>query len=79
MSRVFVYFKVGSYEYIMEDRTEVQLGLEQERNAYGILVGNPLRQSPLRRCGRRWEDDIKTDVNKINHYVNEIEISFSRV
>jgi len=23
MSRVCVYFKVGSYEYIMEDRTEV--------------------------------------------------------
>jgi ribosome biogenesis protein Nip4 len=35
------------------------------RGAYNILVGRPEGRRPLRRPGRRWEDNIKMDLRKI--------------
>jgi hypothetical protein len=37
----------------------------EKRNAYRILVGKPEGKRPLRRPGRRWEDNIKMDVREI--------------
>jgi hypothetical protein len=39
--------------------------MEQNRNAYRILVGMPERKRPLGRPGRRWEDNIKLDLREI--------------
>jgi hypothetical protein len=36
--------------------------MEKMRNACNILVGEPEGKSPLRRLGRRWEDNIRTDL-----------------
>ena len=33
--------------------------------AYRVLVGNPERQRPLGRPGRRWEDNIKMDLQEV--------------
>jgi hypothetical protein len=35
------------------------------RNAYRILVGKPEEKRPLGRPRRRWEDNIRMDLNKI--------------
>jgi len=32
---------------------------------YGVSVGRPERKRPLRRPGRRWEDNIKMDLREI--------------
>jgi hypothetical protein len=37
----------------------------QKRNAYSVLVGKPKRKTPLGIHRRRWEDNIKMDVYKI--------------
>jgi hypothetical protein len=34
----------------------------EKRGAYRILVGRPERRRPLGRPRRRWEDNIKTDL-----------------
>jgi hypothetical protein len=39
--------------------------MEEERNAYRILVGKPEEKSPLGRPRRRWVDNIKTDLRQI--------------
>jgi hypothetical protein len=35
------------------------------RDAYRILVGRPEGRRPLGRPRRRWEDDIKTDLQEV--------------
>ena len=35
------------------------------RGAYGVLVGKPERKRPLVRPMRRWNDDIKMDIQDI--------------
>jgi hypothetical protein len=37
----------------------------EKRNAYRKLVGTPEGKRPLRRPGRRWVNNIKMDVRKI--------------
>jgi hypothetical protein len=39
--------------------------LVEMRNAYKILVGKAEGKRPHRRCRRRWEDNIKTDLREI--------------
>ena len=39
--------------------------MEQSRNAYRVLVGNPEWKRPLGRPSRRWEDNIKTDLREV--------------
>jgi hypothetical protein len=39
--------------------------IEEKRNAYRILVGNPERKRPLGRPRRRWVDNIKMDLREI--------------
>jgi hypothetical protein len=36
--------------------------MEEKRNAYRILVGNPEGKRPLGRLRRRWVDNIKMDL-----------------
>jgi hypothetical protein len=35
------------------------------RNVYKILIGKPEGKRPLRRPGRRWEDNIRTDLSEL--------------
>jgi hypothetical protein len=35
------------------------------KNAYTILVKKPEGKRPLRRCRRRWEDNINMDLREI--------------
>ena len=35
------------------------------RSVYRVLVGKPDGKSPLGRPGRRWEDNIKTDLHEV--------------
>jgi hypothetical protein len=37
----------------------------EERGAYRILVGGPERMRPLGRPRRRWEDNIKMDLQEV--------------
>jgi len=39
--------------------------MEENRDAYRVLVGKPEGKSPLGRPGRKWEDDIKRDFQKV--------------
>jgi hypothetical protein len=39
--------------------------MEEKRNAYRILVGNPEGKRPLGRPRRRWVDNIKLDIREI--------------
>jgi hypothetical protein len=39
--------------------------LGENRDAYGILVGNPEGKRPLGRPRRRWVDSIKMDLREI--------------
>jgi hypothetical protein len=39
--------------------------LEEKRNAYRILMGNPEGKRPLGRPRHRWVDNIKMDLRKI--------------
>jgi hypothetical protein len=36
----------------------------EERNVYGVLVGQPEGKRPLERPRRRWEDGIKIDLRR---------------
>ena len=35
------------------------------RDVYRVLVGKPAGKRPLRRPRRRWEDNIKTDLQEV--------------
>jgi len=37
----------------------------ERRGLYRILVGKPERKRPLERPRRRWEDNIKMDLQKV--------------
>jgi hypothetical protein len=37
----------------------------EKRNAYRILVGKTEEKRPLGRTGRRWVDNIKTDLREM--------------
>jgi hypothetical protein len=37
----------------------------QSRGVYRVLVGNPERMRPLRRARRRWEDNMKLDLQEV--------------
>jgi hypothetical protein len=37
----------------------------EKRGIYRILVGKPERERPLGRPGRRWEDNIKMDIQEV--------------
>ena len=39
--------------------------LEERRGVYGVLVGKPEGKSPLGRPSRRWEDNIKMDLQEV--------------
>jgi hypothetical protein len=39
--------------------------MEEKRGAYRILVGKPEGRRPLGRPRRRWEDNIKTDLQEV--------------
>jgi hypothetical protein len=39
--------------------------MEEKRNAYRILVGNPEGKRPLGRSRRRWVDNIKMNLREI--------------
>ena len=38
---------------------------EERRGAYRVLVGKPEGKSPLGRPRRRWEDNIKMDLQEV--------------
>ena len=37
----------------------------ERRSVYRVLVGKPERKRPLGRPRRRWEDNIKTDLQEV--------------
>ena len=39
--------------------------MEEGRGVYRVLVGKPEGKRPLRRPGRRWEDNIKMDLQEV--------------
>ena len=39
------------------------------RGVYRVLVGKPERKRPLGRLRRRWEDNIKTDLQEVGYGV----------
>jgi hypothetical protein len=50
------------------------------RGVYGVLVGRPERNRPLRRPRRRWEDNIKMYLREIGTYgSNWIRLAQDRV
>jgi hypothetical protein len=40
-------------------------GDEKRKGVYRVLVGKPERQRPLGRLRRRWEDNIKMDLQEV--------------
>jgi hypothetical protein len=39
--------------------------MEEGRGVYRVLVGKPERRRPLERPRRRWEDNIKMDLQEV--------------
>jgi hypothetical protein len=37
----------------------------EERDVYRVLVGKPEEKTPLGRVRRRWEDNIRTDLQEV--------------
>ena len=37
----------------------------ESRGVHRVLVGKPERKRPLRRARRKWEDNIKTDLQEV--------------
>jgi len=37
----------------------------ERRGVYGVLVGKPERKRPLRRPRRKWENNIKVDLQEV--------------
>ena len=40
-------------------------GMGEGRGVHGVLVGRPEGKRPLGRSRRRWEDNIKTDLQEV--------------
>jgi hypothetical protein len=47
----------------------------EKRGAYRILVGRPEVRRPLGRPRRRWEDNIKMDLQEVGWGIHWIELS----
>jgi hypothetical protein len=47
----------------------------EKRSAYRILVGRPEGRRPLGRPRRRWEDNIKTDLQEVGWGMDWIELA----
>jgi hypothetical protein len=39
--------------------------MEEDRSAFKILIGTPAGKRPLGRPSRRWEDNIRMDLNEM--------------
>ncbi|KAJ4435309.1 hypothetical protein ANN_17919 [Periplaneta americana] len=52
-------------EILLAARYVARMG--ESRNAYRVLVGRPEGKIPLRRPRRRWEDNIKMDLRKVEY------------
>jgi hypothetical protein len=50
----------------------------EKRGAYRILVGKPEGRRPLGRTRRRWEDNIKMDLQDVGCGVDWIDLSQDR-
>jgi hypothetical protein len=50
----------------------------EKRGAYRILVGRPEGRRQLGRPRRRWEDNIKTDLQEVGWGMNWIELAQDR-
>jgi hypothetical protein len=50
----------------------------EKRGAYRILVGRPEGRQPLGRPRRRWEDNIKMDVQEVGWGMDWIELAEDR-
>jgi hypothetical protein len=50
----------------------------EKRGAYRILVGRPEERRLLRRPRRRWEDNIKMDLQKVGRGMDWIELTQDR-
>jgi hypothetical protein len=51
----------------MGDKIENEMGgaWEEERGVYRVLMGKPEGKRPLGRPRRRWEDDIRMDLQEV--------------
>jgi hypothetical protein len=52
--------------------------MEEKRGAYKILVGRPEGRRPLGRPRRRWEDNIKMDLQEVGWGMDWIELAQDR-
>jgi hypothetical protein len=50
----------------------------EKRGAYRILVGRPEERRPLERPRRRWEDNIKMNLEEVEWGMNWIELAQDR-
>jgi hypothetical protein len=50
----------------------------EKRGAYRILVGRPEGRRPLGRPRRRWEDNIKVDLEEVGWGMDWIELAEDR-
>jgi hypothetical protein len=50
----------------------------EKRSAYRILVGRPEGRRPLGRPRRRWEDNIKMDLQELGWEMDWIELAQDR-
>jgi hypothetical protein len=48
--------------------------MREERGVHRVLVGKPEGKSPLGRPKRRWEDNIKMDVQEVIYFVSSIDL-----
>jgi hypothetical protein len=49
--------------------------MREKRGAYKILVGRPQGRRPLGRPRRRWEDNIKMDLQEVGWGMDSIELA----
>jgi hypothetical protein len=47
----------------------------EKRDAYRIFVGRPEGRRPLERPSRRWEDNIKMDLQEVGWGIDWIELA----
>ena len=53
--------------------------MEEGRGVHKVLVGKPEGKRPLRRARRRWEDNIKMDLQEVERgYGNWMELAEDR-
>jgi hypothetical protein len=50
----------------------------EKRGSYRILVGRPERRRPLGRPKRRWEDNIKMDLQEVRWGMDWIQLAQDR-